>query len=78
MKIKIIVLSIFTVCAAAYSCIKTNSQKNTDMALLLTENVEALANSEISMDFCLVVQDVCIIYSDGLAIKGYLQYSVTV
>lgn len=45
---------------------------------ILLANVEALANPEISFDFCIVQPDLCIVYDDGFAIRGVLQYSVDV
>jgi hypothetical protein len=49
-------------------------QKNISISLV---NIEALA-SEVSFDFCVYTNDICVIYDDGFAIKGYLQYSITV
>lgn len=42
---------------------------------LFLENIEALADYEIALDFCMYTSGICTVYSDGLAIKGVLQYS---
>lgn len=58
------------------STIITNNSNNDRPSNLLLCNVDALANNaEVDFDFCVVTSGICIIYSDGLAIKGYKLYS---
>ena len=60
-------LFILTFCSYKWNA-KTSSN-------LLLCNVEALANNaEVDFDFCVVTSGICVIYSDGLAIKGYKLY----
>lgn len=45
---------------------------------VLLDNVEALANGEISFDFCMYEPNICAYYENGFVIKGTLQYTGTV
>ena len=66
--VAVICLFISTFCGYNWNA-KTSSN-------LLLCNVDALAhNAEVDFDFCVVTSGICVIYSDGLAIKGYKLYS---
>lgn len=75
MRTKYLYVLVGVLCLLISTIITNNSNNDTPSNLLLC-NVDALANNaEVDFDFCVVTSGICIIYSDGLAIKGYKLYS---
>ena len=67
-----VVVGIICLFISTFSIYNWNTKSSS--ALLLC-NVDALANNaEVDFDFCVVTSGICVIYSDGLAIRGYKLY----
>lgn len=71
MKKKILVIIAFIVCCGAW----INNVKDVNANDLVLENIDAMADPEISVGpFCIVTKDICFTEPGGLFIKGYRQY----
>lgn len=66
------------IAVVASFCVGFSVENRNEMNDISLDNVEALAGGEITMEFCVYQPGICQIYDDGYAIKGVLQYSVTV
>jgi len=71
------IIGIFFVSLLLLVSLSINKMDNGKNNVVTLTNIEALA-SEISVSFCMYTNDICEIYDNGFAIKGYLQYSGTV
>ena len=74
MKAKSLYVVVGIICSfiSIFSIYNWNTKSSSTLLLC---NVDALANNaEVDFDFCVVTSGICVIYSDGLAIRGYKLY----